>query len=88
MYGIEKFPKNQKKDFLERPPYYQQIYIKEILLLKPLDGVSVEFLFGKNQPDATLVFGRHFFKKYEYQFTEWPSSKNFKNALLRNVNNT
>jgi hypothetical protein len=27
---------------------------------KPLDGVSVEFLFRKNLPDAILIFGRHF----------------------------
>jgi hypothetical protein len=24
-----------------------------------LDGVSVEYMFRKNQPDAILVFGRH-----------------------------
>jgi hypothetical protein len=34
--------------------------IKKIFLTKLLDGVSVEFLFRKNQSDAILVFGRHF----------------------------
>jgi hypothetical protein len=39
---------------------YQEICIKKIFLTKPLDGVSVEFMFGKNQPNTNLVFGRHF----------------------------
>jgi hypothetical protein len=34
--------------------------LHEKVLTKQLDGVSVEFLFRKNQPDAILVFGRHF----------------------------
>jgi hypothetical protein len=43
---------------LDTTPYYQQFRIKKIFLTKPLVGVSVEFLFRKNQP--VFVFGRHF----------------------------
>jgi hypothetical protein len=46
--------------FLETTSNFQQICIKKIFLTKLLDGVSVEFLFRKNQSDAILVFGRHF----------------------------
>jgi hypothetical protein len=34
--------------------------MQKIFLTKLLDGVSVEFLFRKNQSEAILVFGRHF----------------------------
>jgi hypothetical protein len=39
---------------------YQQIRIQKCFLKNPLDGVSVEFWFRKNVPDAILIFGRHF----------------------------
>jgi hypothetical protein len=51
---------NPKLAFLDKMTYYQQIRIKKWFPKKPLDGISVEFLFRKNPPDAILIFGRHF----------------------------
>jgi hypothetical protein len=63
---------NPKLVFLDKITYYQQIRIKKCFLKKPLTGVSVEFLFRKNLPDAILIFGRNFgfFQKWRVFFVE------------------